>query len=252
MASGHLAVAVYDDFRPFSYVEDGVAKGIDVDVGQALAERLGVKANIIVRMAGEKMDDDLRVNVWRGPVTGGGVADIMLHVPIDRELAHRNDLVFWGVPYYQETIAIAVDPARVAERFELDLFRTETVAVEVDTVPDFFLSSALGGQVRGNIRHYLRFEEARDAFERGETAALMGTRAQIESHLRIPKLRETISDFPLPPLYRSTWAIGFVVKTDSRDLAYALNDHVRELRASGELEAIFARHGVTFAPPPAP
>ncbi len=41
----------------------------------------------------------------KGPLTGGGVGDIMLHVPTDRELAMRNKEAVVGNPYFQETIA---------------------------------------------------------------------------------------------------------------------------------------------------
>ena len=68
-----LKVVVYEDNAPFSWSEDGAAKGIDVDLGKALAREIGVEAEFIVRVQGEEVDDDLRANVWKGPLTGGGV-----------------------------------------------------------------------------------------------------------------------------------------------------------------------------------
>lgn len=67
IASKVLKVVVYEDNAPFSWSDNGVAKGIDVDFGKALARDLGVEAEFIVRMQGEEVDDDLRANVWRGP-----------------------------------------------------------------------------------------------------------------------------------------------------------------------------------------
>ena len=89
--AGTLRVIAYLDNKPFSWeADDGKPKGIDVDLRARLPKELGVKADVVLRMQGEKADDDLRGNVWRGPLTGGGVGDVMMHVPIDREFASRN------------------------------------------------------------------------------------------------------------------------------------------------------------------
>ena len=41
--SGEIFIAVYENFPPYSYVEDGVAKGIDIDLGTKVAKSLNVK-----------------------------------------------------------------------------------------------------------------------------------------------------------------------------------------------------------------
>ncbi len=111
VAAKSLRVVAYLENAPFSWQEaDGSAKGIDVEIGRAVARELGVEAEIILRMQGEKEDDDIRVNVWKGPLTGGGVGDIMMHVPIDREFALRNKEAVIGNPYFQEQVALAIHP----------------------------------------------------------------------------------------------------------------------------------------------
>ncbi|MFN3288576.1 MAG: ABC transporter substrate-binding protein, partial [Sphingomonadaceae bacterium] len=77
-AKGVLRVAVYRDFRPWSWREGGQLAGIDADLGRALAETLGLRADLWDFMADEEVGDDLRNTVWRGPLTGGQVADVML------------------------------------------------------------------------------------------------------------------------------------------------------------------------------
>ncbi|MBL8286278.1 MAG: hypothetical protein JNL15_15570, partial [Acinetobacter johnsonii] len=54
--SGRLSIAVYDDFPPYSQA----GKGIDVDLGKALAEKLGLVPVIVEFKADENMNDDLR------------------------------------------------------------------------------------------------------------------------------------------------------------------------------------------------
>ena len=76
-------------FKPtYAYLEINaqLPAGIDVELGRALAEALGVKFSALPFAAGENMDDDLRHMVWRGHYLGFGPADVLLHVPVDRPL----------------------------------------------------------------------------------------------------------------------------------------------------------------------
>jgi polar amino acid transport system substrate-binding protein len=112
--AGSLRVILYDDNKPFSWTkDDGKQIGIDVELANAIATELGVKADVVLRMPGEDLGDDLRGNVWRGPLTGGGTGDVMLHVPTDKELAEKNPKAIIGNSYFQETVALAIDGCRL-------------------------------------------------------------------------------------------------------------------------------------------
>ena len=65
-AKGFLRIAVYRDFQPWSWQQDGVLTGIDVDLGKAIAAKLGVKPDFLELTADEDVGDDLRNGVWRG------------------------------------------------------------------------------------------------------------------------------------------------------------------------------------------
>ena len=54
---GRLRIAVYNDFPP--YAMSG-GKGIDADIGRAIAEKLGLTPEIVGFNADEDMNDDLR------------------------------------------------------------------------------------------------------------------------------------------------------------------------------------------------
>ena len=248
-ASNLLRIIAYEDNRPFSWSEDGVAKGIDVDIGRALASKLGVEAEIILRMQGEEVDDDLRANIWRGPLTGGPVGDVMLHVPIDKELVIRNKEAVMGSPYFEERVAIAVDPARTGETPGLDVFKRERIAVQLGTVADYFLMFYEGGALRANISHFTKPKAGIESFLRKEVAGVMGVRSQIEGLLAQSSGTATFVEPPMPGIVRSSWSVGIAVKENSRDLYYAIGNVLAELKSSGELAAIFSRHGVTFVPP---
>jgi len=91
--SGNITIFVYSDYAPYSWQdESGNYHGIDVEVARYVANYLGVELNLLMRGADENLDDDLRINIWKGDLIHRRVADVMLHVPVDKEVDARNDL----------------------------------------------------------------------------------------------------------------------------------------------------------------
>ena len=82
-----------------------------MDLAHLIAADLGVEAKIRLVAAGETLDADLRNWVWKGPVVGGRVANVMMHVPYDSEFACRVEQVIFTGIYHVESIAIAYDKA---------------------------------------------------------------------------------------------------------------------------------------------
>ena len=256
VASKALRVALYDDNRPFSETIDGKPVGIDVDIGIALARKLGVEAEIVLRMQGEDLGDDLRANVWRGPLTGGGVGDVMLHVPVDRELASANKEAVIGNAYFDERVAVALSPASPADQFAFAQFRKRDgdgapkIGVQLGTVSDYFLLRFDDGRLIDNVRHYIKPADGVTRFVGGETIAIMGVRSNLESLLTDAGAKASFAEPPMPGIVRQRWSIGTAVRDNSRDLGYAIGNALAEMRQSGELAHIFAAHGVTYVPPP--
>lgn len=246
--SGVLVVAVYRDFAPWSYVEDGVPRGIDVAVAELLAADLGVRAEFMVRMAGEDVDTDLRANVWRGDIVERRTADVMMHVPVDPDLARRNDLVTICCRYGDERMAVAFDPAVVTTR-SFAAFRSRRVAVEVESTADAWLSAAFNGVLGASLVRGRTFEEAAATFRSGAAAALVAPRAQLEWAVRDATRPVVIEEWPMPGIVTTSWTIGLAVKFDSRDLGHALDGIVEAARADGRLQEIHARRGVVWLPP---
>lgn len=249
-ASGTLRVVAYIDNKPFSWEgEDNKPRGIDVDLANAIATELGVKPEIVLRMQGEKADDDLRGNVWRGPLTGGGVGDIMMHVPIDREFAARNTQAVIGNPYFEERVAVAVDPARIPDIKTFDLFKTEKIAVQLGTVADYFLMTHDGGALIENVNHYVKPPDGAKLFVSGGVPALMGVRSHIEGLLHEAGVKPTILEPDMPTIVRSRWLIGMAVNEKSRDLRDAVGRALVTLKSNGTIDEIFSRYGVSYISP---
>jgi polar amino acid transport system substrate-binding protein len=250
IASKKLIIVAYDDNMPFSWTEDGVAKGIDVDVGKAIAAGLGVDAEVILRMQGEKVDDDLRANVWKGPLTGGGVGDIMLHVPTDRDLAMRNKEAVIGNPYFQETVAVAIDPKKVPAGSDFTLFKTQKIGVKLGTVSDYFLMTFEDGALINNVAHHVKAIAGAKEFMSGETTALMGVRSEVEGQLLELGAKAEFITPSMDGIVRKDWVVGIAVNERSRDLGYAIGGVLTKLKETGTFKDIFAKYGVTYIPPP--
>ncbi len=250
-----LRVVAYRDNKPFSYEDDkGKPIGIDVEIGQAIARELGVKADIILRMPGETADDDVRVNVWQGPRTGGGVGDIVLHVPYDREFRKRNTEAVIVNPYFEERITLAVHPDLIDldKPFTFDIFKKERkVGVQLATVADYFLMTFDDGALIDNIAHHTKPHIGAKEFAKREVAALMGVSSHIEAELHAIGAKARFIEPEMPGIVRKSWIIGMAVHENSRDLGYAVGDAITKLRSSGEMEEIFARHGIRYVSPEA-
>lgn len=91
-------------------------------------------------MPGEKGDDDLRVNVWKGPLTGGGVGDLMMHVPIDCVRRTQSWEAVIGNPEHFRSASpspsTAIAPGSIGP---FHIFKRMKIGVQLGTVSDYFL-----------------------------------------------------------------------------------------------------------------
>ncbi|MEM7709848.1 MAG: transporter substrate-binding domain-containing protein, partial [Pseudomonadota bacterium] len=244
---GYATFALYEDFPPYSWEEAGRARGIDVEIAEIIAEDLGVEPRFNFVDAGETLEADLRNNLWRGPIAGGAVSNVMMRVPYDSRFACRVEQVVFTGQYAAETIAIAYrtdaypdDPPTPA------YFRYDTVAVENDSIADFYLSGFAGGQLRANVRHFPTMSDAMSALAAGETDAAMGPASQL-AWGRAEGVE--IHQPPLAGLAARRWDLGVGVNFAYRGLSYSVDDAIRAALDDGRIAAIHEAHGVPHQPP---
>jgi ABC-type amino acid transport substrate-binding protein len=244
---GFITFAAYDDFAPWSYMDRGKITGVDIDLGRMIAEELGVEARFKLVAAGETLDADLRNWIWKGPVVGGSVANVMLHVPYDSEFACRVEQVVFTGRYHVEEIAIAYRKDVYPEAPPIPAyFRFDSVAVENDSISDFYLSAFPGGQLGRHVQRYVTSVEAMAALARGDSKAAMGPLGQLEFGLT-PEL--DVHTPPLPGFAKGKWTVGLAVHFAYRPLAYAVDDAIYAGIQDGRIEKIFSDYGLSFSPP---
>jgi len=246
---GRLRIAVYNDFPP--YAMSG-GKGIDADIGRAIAEKLGLAPEIVGFNADEDMNDDLRNMVWKGHYLGTQPADVMLHVPVDEHLARANDKVRIFGAYHRESLALARNPERVpplsgSAAVSLEIFTREKIGVETASLADSFLLGVLSGRLRDNVVHFKTVAEAAKGLTDGRVAAVLGTRAELEAVL-VGQGRFAIDTSKFAELKVDSWPLGMAVKVEEMALAEAIGNALADLKRDGTVAAIFKRHGISYLP----
>lgn len=259
LESGYLKVGVYRDFPPYSYEVDGEPQGIDVELGKRIAAAMGVDFRVHWITPDETLGDDLRNNVWKGHyLAKQRVADVMMRVPYDKEYAYMQDstgeyvhdqVVLFG-PYQQETWQIAYDPSKISSVETIALFQYHPIGVEVETLPDFYLSSGLNGRLRQQVRHYTNVGEAFRAMRDGKVSAVIGMRAEIDHELaKTENTRFKLASNGFPGLGKQVWDVGMAVKNTNRQLVYALEGIIGRLVKSGEMNTLFSNLNLRYSAP---
>ncbi|WP_114325804.1 substrate-binding periplasmic protein [Candidatus Colwellia aromaticivorans] len=256
--SNEIVIAVYSDFQPFSYIDNGEEKGIDVNLANVIAKKLGVKLRLRWMTADENVDDDLRNNIWKGHFLNRTVADLMLRVPYDRdysllrddigELVHQHVHMF--APFHTESWKVIFNSKKIDSVETIAVFQYHDIGVEVDSIPQFYLTSAFQGRMRDRAKQYPSISEAIIAMTESKVDAVMGLTSQI-SHYQgaLSKTNYPLAQNAFPMMGQQQWDIGMAVKADYRELGYAVADIVENMIKAGEMEAIFAKFNVIYKIP---
>lgn len=256
--SNEIVIAVYSDFQPFSYVDNGEEKGIDIDLAHVIAQKLGVKLRLRWMTADENVDDDLRNNLWKGHFINRTIADLMLRVPYDRdysllrddigELAHQHVHMF--APFHTESWKVIFNSKKIDSVETIAVFQYHDIGVEVDSIPQFYLTSAFQGRMRDRAKQYPSISLAITAMTESKVDAVMGLTSQI-SHYQglLSKINYPLAQNAFPLMGQQQWDIGMAVKVDYRELGYAVADIVEKMIKNGGMADIFAKYNVIYKIP---
>lgn len=246
---GVLRVGLYRDNRPWSWEEGGHAAGIDADLARAIADGLGVKADLAFFTADEDVSDDLRNVIWRGGLLGFRTCDLMMHAPFDMRFAAKEERAVFIAPYAREEFSAICSPQTKDCDMPPQRFVGNKVGAELDSIPDFYLMGSFGGILRSDVVHFTTGYEAAAAVQDGAVEMAVASRAEIEAALfDRPDAAAKRRKSPLPMMMSNGWDIGMAVRDDSRSLGAAVENIVADMAEDGRLAAIFAQYGVTWQP----
>lgn len=267
IASGVVYIGAYRDFPPYSFEADGKPQGVDIEIGRRIAEAFGLQMEVHWITPDENLEDDLRNNVWKGhyldkdeqnPLAAKHLADVMMRVPYDREYAFKRDgqgllindqVVLFG-PYQRERWQVAFDSEKLERVGTVAVFQYHPIGVEIDSLPDFYLTSAFGGRMRNNTRHYFSNSEAFAAMQAGEVDAVMGMRAEVDWQIgQAASPRYKLAENGFPTMGKQQWDIGMAVSQRYRQLGNEVEVVVDRLIRSGEIEKIYASYNLRYELP---
>jgi ABC-type amino acid transport substrate-binding protein len=256
--SGEIFIAVYEDFPPYSYVENGVAKGIDIDLGTKVAKSLNVKPIWNFTGFDETLSADLRNNIWRGNVVHKNKADVMFRIPYDYDYLRitnkstgelETEMVSIKGPYQSEKWVIVTNKEIIPQVNTLGIFAYHTVGVEIDTLPDLHLSGFARGLIANNVKHYTKMSEIVADFKSGKLDAIAGLKSQIEFLLDYKNNKDKYYLTSDIPQMKSQWDLATATASTYKDLSYLIDGILDEAYKNGEIKKIFENYGVEYLPP---
>lgn len=256
--SKKINIAVYNDYPPYSYMEAGSAKGIDVDIAKEIAAKFNVELVLTWMTPGETTEDDFRNFLWKGHIIHKVKADLMMRAPYDRSFSQKrddigllaNELVHMFAPYHQEGWQIIHNTEQLPEVETMAMFQYHTIGAEIDSIPHFYLTSAFGGRLRNNTSQYASNELAIDAMKKGDVDAVMGLRTQISylsQFLDNTKFKLASNAFPL--IGKQKWDLGIAAHNDYRTLAYEVGDVITEMVLTEKMAHIFSQYHAAYEMP---
>lgn len=255
---GNIIIAIYENFPPYSYMENGIAKGIDIDLATQVAKQMGVKPIWYWTRSDENLEDDLRNVIWKGHLIHKTKADVMFRVPFDYDFIREtdkstgelnNELVVMKSPYHTERWVIATNKEKIKEINNLAMFKYHTIGVEIDTLPDAHLTSSFRGALKSNVKHYINIMDAVTDLKQGKIDAVAGLKSQLEFALDFKNNKDTYYMTNKIDYVKSKWDLGVAVRTDFRALSYEIDGQIEKLYKNGSIKRIFEKYDVTYEKP---
>lgn len=256
--SGEIIIAVYENFPPYSFIENNEVKGIDVDLGKEIANSLNVKVKWYFTGSDETLSDDLRNTIWKGNLIHKTKADVMFRVPYDYDYLRMTDIstgeletenVSIKGPYQSERWIIATNKKTIPKINTLATFAYHKIGVEVDTLPDLHLSGFARGLFRNNIKHYTNINEAIDDFKAGRIDALAGLKSQLEYLLEYHKNKDKYFLTDDIPQMKSKWDLATATSSKYRELSYHIDGVIQKAYENKKIEQIFKKYNLEYTPP---
>jgi len=217
--SGTLVIGNGGAYPPFEYVENGNLVGFDIDLGNEIARRLGVKAQW------EKFDFNGLI-----PALQSKRVDVL--VTAMTRTPEREQRMRFSTSYYDSGIAAAVRPGVAIARPE-DL-AGKVIAVQLGTAGERYVRERVQATAR-EIKTYNEFPMALADVEAGRADVVVNTMPVIKYNVARRGNRLGI----VGPW--DTREVGINTRQDDAALMEAINKLLADLKAEGFLAKLDAK-----------
>ena len=222
-AAGKLTVATSPDFPPFESLEGDKVVGIEVDILEIIAEKLGVELEII------QMDFDSVLLGVQSAKYDCGMSGITAS-------EDRKENMLFTTPYYNAAQVIVVkEGSSITGKADL---AGKAVSVQSGTTADAGCTEA-----GYNVQAFTANADAKAALTTGKVDAWvvdnLTAMQMVEEGDGLVILAENMTEEP----YAFAFAFG------SEDLVAEIDNILKGLIADGTIEDIFAEYGETYFKP---
>ena len=224
LTEGTITFATSPDYPPFENLVDGEYVGLDMDLGRAIAEELGLECEYT------NIDFDGIVPA----IVAGGQADAGLSgISITPE---REDQVDFSEPYYIDNQAVAVmsDNTAITEDNATEALNSENVTIAVQS-GSTGADHAAENYPNAEILPFPNFTDAFAAVASGQADAVCGNSAVVQQMLAGAYTDQHVI---LTSATGEEYAIA--VSKDNPELLAAINDALAKLQEDGTIDELIA------------
>ena len=223
VSDGKLIVGTEAGFAPYEYLVGDEVEGVDMDIAQAIADRLGVELEV------QNMDFDgalLAVQQGKVDIVAAGVS-------VSEEREQVMDFSSKYVDSKDVVVVAADDPA--VEESTADALAGKTVGVQQGNIADLWVTD---NTEAGPVQRYTKFVQAAQDLVNGKIDCIVMDEAPAIELVESSGGKLAILEGDA--LFEDSYAIA--IKKGNEAMKGAVDAVVNELIESGEMDKIIASH----------
>ncbi|MDO5100842.1 MAG: transporter substrate-binding domain-containing protein [Eubacteriales bacterium] len=224
--SGMLKVGTEAGFAPYEFIGDsGDIVGIDIDIAQAIADKLGVKLKI------ENMTfDGALVGVQQGKVDM-----VIAGVSVDEDRKKVMDFSDNYVDTKEVVVVNAAEPA--VKEATAEGLKDKKVGVQRGNIADLWVSNPDNTAVSEIVR-YEKFAQAATDLKNNKIDAIVMDEAPAKE--LVEATGDALAIIEGEPLFVDQYAVA--LQKGNTELTAVVNEVIKELKDSGEFDKIVEKY----------
>lgn len=223
---GKLLIATSPDFPPFENLENGEMVGLDIEIGKAVAEKLGLEPEFV----------SLQFDSILTAVAAGTQADVGISgLTVDPERAKTVD---FSDSYYVDDLSVAVmkNNADITADNADEALNKEgvVIAVQSGTSGETYVKE---NYPKATVQPYGNSTDAFAALQSGQANAVCTNKAVVER-----MLANAYADAQVVKSIATGEEYAVAVAQENKALTAAINKALEELQADGTIDDLVAKY----------
>ncbi|MBQ6780870.1 MAG: transporter substrate-binding domain-containing protein [Treponema sp.] len=225
--TGSLTVGVKDDVPGFGYMNPATRQfeGLEIDLAKAIAKKIFGNADKVKFVAVNAKN--------RGPFLNQDRVDMIIATFTVTD-ERRQNYDFSDI-YYTDSVGIMVKKASGITNFK-DLENKKVGVTQGSMTATTMKNAMIKESVFANVVNYPSNQTLKDALDHGEIDAFCIDKAILHGYLD--------SSVTILPERYDEMKYGVAIKKDNTAVTKVVNEVIRDMVKSGELDKLLAKHGL--------